>query len=225
MTSHVPQSAADADTGMVEAQVKARIDQLIDVDAPWRQLRRYFNRRSEMLAYVATRLAQVHAPDRVPDKCQECAARVPDGHAPARFTWQYSTSQLAVGPWTIIELLVGHLPVPYRTEYLRFDTHHRFCPTCQAAADRRYALGSTLRPIALFLLAAGVMLSVAWAICVAVAPANAPNREDIERLGALGLPALLIGLPATRLVDRLRVPAALRQIGRRPFGLHRALWQ
>jgi hypothetical protein len=211
---------AEADAAAAPAEVGEQLDRR----APWRAVRGYFATRVEMLDYAAGRLAARHSLEaaQAADACEICGGE--SNEAPVRLFWQYHTNHLGAGPWALLELAVGHIPIPVKTRYARFATHHAACGACQVAARRRYFWGSLLRPLALFLFAAGLMLTVPWAIGAAVVPARAPNRDEIERLGDIGLPALAVGLVMTRVVNWLRLPSALRSIGRRPFGLHRAEW-
>ena len=144
------------------------------------------------------------------------------GERPVPFVWQYQTRRFGFGPAAALDLLLGYVPLPVQTEYARFATHHGLCAGCRIGAGRWYRVGSVLRPLIMFLLAVGVMLSVVWMICVLSIPADAPQRSEAVALGRLGLPALAIGVVGLRLVTALRAPATVRTLLRRPFALHAA---
>lgn len=195
------------------------VDQLVDANVPWNQLRPYFATREEMLAHVAARRSLVYGAANVSDNCSLCGNA---GNSQlVNFTWEYRKASFALLP-ALLEVAVGHLPICVSTPCFRFDTYHRFCPMCERLVMNRYTPGTLLWPFALFLTAAGAMLSITWAIVMLCTWGNPTEATQSNLIGNLGLPMLAIGLPASRLVYRLRIPAVLRPLSRRPISLHRA---
>jgi hypothetical protein len=195
---------------------KSQLDALVARGAPPSDFLPFFATKRQAAGYVASANAARFHPDAAGDFCAVC------GQKPVTRSITYLWNAVffdgfGFGALDALKLMLGHVGVTIKKEIIGYNTTHPLCEGCGKRLRNRCWIANVLNFIGLFtLIVAGVAAASCWA-GVFYFDFKPSERNEWYMMTAVSTGVLLVGVICLWLMKRLRVPATLRFLGRRPF--------
>jgi hypothetical protein len=199
------------------------VEQIIDSDEPLVQLKDYFNGGLAALEYFGKTMQARYSSTRRDGLCDCCKL-----HSTSK-SYSYHWSALvrprfAFTRTDALLLLAGRVGLSIAYTKITFQTCHHLCQGCSARVAWSRHLAIVVKAISFFLLLVGLVMTLFGGLGCLLIGENPFVSKDIRfmlYMFILGVIAVSVSCGGHAIERRMRIPAYIRTVGRKPFDLIR----